>query len=395
MGYVIRSNVKIALKEETTEGTYIAPASGADFVQALKDGESLEITREKVERNVFNGSVGQATARHGEVGVNGAIPIELKANGTEGAEPEASVAFESAFGAKRSAVTKTASDADGGTHSDTVICFEDADASNFAVGDVVMTKRSGAYHVSPITAVSNAAGDVNITLLIADPAGAYVDGIEVSAVSTYYPADSGHPSYSVSKYLEDAVAVKAWGCKTTSLSIEGVTTYGLGSFNIGYEGADGERAVSALPYTPTYDSALPPVIVNACAYQDTTLLEINELTLNLTNELAWIKDTCNGKKSSRVANRTVTGTIDPYTSDSDVNNWTKFNAQTPFSLFVAAKVPTGTSGEYSDVVAFYAPNCVISAMADGDQDGAMKDVLTFDADKGSASDKTELYMSFI
>ena len=154
MAYVVMANNAVAVKEETTEGTYIAPASGADFVQALKDGESLEITREKVERNVFNGSIGQTTARHGEAGASGTLPIELKANGTEGAEPEAGVLFESIMGTKRSAVTKTASDADGGTHSDTVICLADADANNFNVGDIVLTKRSGAHHVSPISAVS-------------------------------------------------------------------------------------------------------------------------------------------------------------------------------------------------------------------------------------------------
>ena len=393
MGYSVKSNTSIGIREEVTEGTYLEPLA-AEYMQVLKDGESMDVTKELVERNVFNGSLGQTTPRRGLEGVTGALPVELKANGTEGAAPEYGLLWESCLGTKRNAVTKTSSDADGGTYSDTVICLADADANVFNIGDVVTTKRSGAYHTSPISSVSNAAGDTNITLLIADPAGAYVDGIVITAVQTYYPADSGHPSFSVAKYIEDAVRESAWGCKVNSVSLEGFTTGGIASLNFAYEGADGTRAVAALGVTPTYDSALPPIILDACVYKDGVAVGINEATLSIENTLSWITTTCNGKIASRVTDRKITGTIDPYKENDDVAYWTLFDNGTAFSLFLRAYVPTTTTGEYGDVCSIYLPNCTITSMADADADGLLKDVLTFSADRGVTGTTNEIYVSY-
>lgn len=397
MGYSIKNNTKVAIMPEVTEGTFVGPTGGTDFIQVKSDGFSLEQTKEVLERSLLGGGLGMATPRTGMWEVTGEIGVEFKANGTEGAAPEYGLLMESAFGDVRSAVTKMSSDADGGTYSATKICFANADKNNFAVGDVVMTKRAGAYHISPISAVDNTDNQVSITLLVADPAGAYVDGIAVSAVTTYLPADEDHPSFSVSKYIEDAILEQAAGCKCTGVSLEGFTTGQIASWNFSFDGLNTDRSVSANALTPSFDTALPPIILEACVYQAGVKVAVNEVALSVENELGLITSTCasSGKISSRVTGRKITGSFNPYKSNADVANWTLFKNNTEFSLFLVAKVPTSTAGQYKDVIGIYMPKCIITEMGEADQDGVLQDELSFSATAGSDQSTPEIYVSFI
>ncbi len=329
--------------------------------------------------------------------VSGSMKAEMKASGTEGNAPEFGLLIESSLGAERSAVTKTSSDADGSSYTDTQIALADADASEYAVGDIVTTKRAGAYHTSPIISVNNTPGAVSITLLIADPAGAYVDGIVISAVQTYLPADVDHPSFSVAKYIEDAVLEQAAGCKTTSMSLENFTTGQLAAFNFNFEGLNTDRSVSALGLTPSYDDVLPPIILEACVYQDGVLLPVNEAAFTVENEVGFISSTCaeNGKIASRMTKRNITGSLNPYKQNDSVAQWDKFEANTEFSVFLYAKVPTGVDGEYEDVVGVYMPNCITAALSETDADGVLQDGIEFIAARGSDASSDEIFISFI
>ena len=392
MGYAILNNIKLAIKEEVIEGNFVAPSTGADFIQVSGGAPGMEPSKELIERDLLGGGLSKATPRTGLWSVSGSINVEAKAAGTEGGAPEYGLLMESGLGSKRSGVTKTTSDADGGTYSDKILCFATADMSNFHKGDTLLVKRASHYHLSPIASVSGN----EVTLLIADPQGDFVDGLEVAAFTTYIPADTGHKAISISRYIEDAVLEKAVGCKVKDIKLNGFETGKTATWEFGFEGLFPEREVSANSITPAYDSALPPIVLSACVYQDGVSLPVNTMDFNISNELGFITSTCaeKGKISSRITKRTIAGNLTPYKANDAVAQWDKFKNNTEYSVFGYMYVPSTTSGEYGDVVAFYMPYCVTSQIGEGDKEGVLQDTLAFSAGGGSNLD-TEIYITFI
>lgn len=395
MGDTVKKNTAYAVKVEGTEGTYEAPASASDYVQVLADGAELNPSKELLERNIFTSSIGKTSPRVGMKQVSGTIPVEARAHSTEGAAPEYDALMRSALGSKRTISTTTTTKASGNTAS--VLQIEDADISKFNVGDIIMVKMDDAYHVSPISAVDDTASSANITLLVPHPSGDIDDSVVIAKSTTYIVADSGHPSLSISKYVEGAIREKAVGCKVTSMSLEGFATGQLPSFSFGFEGLDYAREVSAIPHTPSYDSALPPIVLDGRMYMDGSAIDINELTVELENTLAFKTSIAaeNGRVASRPTERSITGSINPFKPDNSVANYTKYDANTAFSLFAYAKVPTSTAGEFGQVIAIYMPNCVITEMSEADQDGLLQDAITFSANRGSTGSVSEIYIAVI
>ncbi len=388
MGFAIKNNNKVAIKAEVTEGTFTAPTVGSDFIQLPVDGFSMESSKEIIERDLLGQGLTATKNRTGMWSVSGSAKVEMKANGTEGEEPEFGLLMESALGEKRSSATVTSSDADGGTYSTSVICIDSADESSFAVGDMITIKIAGGFHTSPILSVESN----EIELLVAAPL-AFIDGLEIMAFTTYKPAESGHKSVSFSKYIEDAILEQAAGCRIKSLSLEEFSTGKLAFFNFGFEGLSTDRTVSANAITPEYDTALPPIILEACVYQDGVKIAVNDVSFSVENSLGFITSTCEkqGKLSSRVTKRTIKGSLNPYKSDSDVNNWDKFKNDESFSIYFSAKVPTGITGEYKDVVAVYMPICTSTSLGEADQDGVLQETIEFSV-SGISND--EIFISF-
>jgi hypothetical protein len=382
MGYTVKKNIKIAVKEETTEGTYIAPASGADFVQAQEDGIELTGSKDTLELNVIGTGLSNVAPRVGLESAAGSIGVYMKAGSSATAEPEYGVMVESLLGTKRSSVAITS----GTSHTTTLINV--SSTADLKIGDIVVVKESGDYHTSPIASLVT---NTSITLLIAGD-NAFSDSVEIEAFTTYVPADDSHPSYSVSKYVEDEVLEQAVGCKTTSLSVESFSTGQIASIKMGFEGADYSRSLTTIPYSPTYDTSETPIILDACIYQDGVKIEVNDFTLNVENTVGWIKDTCDGKTSSRITNRVVSGTINPYKQDNSIADFTKFDANTSFSLFITSHNPSSTTGEYSENFSFYLPECTITELGEGDIDGVLTEAISFSGNTVDGSIK-ELYIS--
>lgn len=395
MSVVVKKNTAVAVMEEVTEGTYVAPAAVTDYVQTLSDGLEMSFSKEKIERQTFNSSIGKTSPRTGQKSASGSIPVEARAFSTEGGAPEFDKLMKSALGTRRQASTTTTTKASGNTAS--VLQIEDADISKFNIGDIIMIKMAGAYHVSPITAKSSGAGTATITLLIPHPSGDVTDSAVIAKFTTYTVADSGHPSLSISKYLESAVLEYAVGCRVNSMSLENFATGQLPSFNFGFEGLNASRSLTAIPHTPSYDSALPPIVLDAKLYMDTTEIEVNELSISLENALGFQSSFSeeNGRSSGRAVERTITGSFNPYKLSDSIANFTKYSNDTAFKLFAYAKVPTGVAGEFGNVIAIYMPNCVITDMAEAEQDGLLQENISFSADRGASGTTSEIYISFI
>lgn len=396
MAIAVKDNTVYAVEIEDTENTYKAPTADTSYVQTLSDGAEMTPAKELLERNIFNGSIGKTTARTGTRTVTGSMPVEMRAAATTGEAPEYDALLRAALGLRRQVTTTSADDTDaGGPHTTSRIYLLDADASKYAVGDMVTVQVTGDYHTSPVSAVSNTPGDVYIDLLVAAD-NPFTDGDAIAAVTTYVTANSGQPSLSISKYLETTVLEQATGCRVNSMALENFTTGQLASWNFGFEGMDFDRSLTSQPHTPAYSSAEPPIILQACVYQDGVQLQVNELSFSIENTLGFATSTCseNGRISGRVTERTISGSLNPYKQDDSIAQFTRFKTNTEFSLFGSAIIPSSTAGEYAQVVSFYLPSCIITELGEADQDGLLQEEVSFSAGRGANGTDEEVYISF-
>ena len=401
MGLTVKKNTAVGVEIEDTEGTYKAPQATTSYIQTLQDGFELSQTKEIVERNVFTSSIGKTSPRSGMFLAGGTIPAEMRANSTEGNAPEIDKLMRSALGDRHQITSETTTEASQNAGADlntaSLLLIGDLDIGKFEVGDIVKVKQSGAHHVSPISAVDDTIGLARITLLIPKPTGVFSPSVVISKSTTYIVADSGHAPLSISKYIENAVREYAVGCKVTTMSLEQFSTGQLPQISFGFEGLNFDRSLTAPPFTPAYNAGLPPIMMDGRVYMDAGAIDVNEITVSLENTLGFVTSIAapNGRVSSRVTDRAITGTFNPYKQDNSIANFTKYKAGTPFSLFAYGKVPSSTAGEFDQVIAIYMPNCVITEMGEADQDGILQDSITFSADRGVTGSIPEIYIAFI
>lgn len=393
---IAKNTTIIAVKQETTEGTYVAPAATTDYLQPLSDGFDLGKKKDLIERNILTSSIGKVTPRTGQKSVSATLPVEFRASGVEGGQTDFHLLLLGLLGNTRNRASTITTKASIGTT--TTAPIEDADIASLLVGDPVIFKVSGAHHLAVITSKVSTPGSASITFLPA--AGAAIPASTVISKSqTYYPANSGHIPLSLSYYLGNEILDKAIGCKVTEMSLDNFQTGQLASLKFGLEGLSFDQVDGSAPHTPAYDSALPPLILNACIFQDGVEVQVNTFALSVKNTLGFLSSTCssNGKISSRVTKRELTATLNPYKDDASVAQYTKFNANTPFSLFIKAYNPSTTSGEIEmgSALAIYLPNCIITELGTGDQDGILTDELSLSVDRGSSGSTEEIYFGMV
>lgn len=393
MNYAIKKNTAIAVTEETTEGTYVEPTAGSDFIQTLSDGFEIAPSKEVINRDILTKSVGMVSPRTGQFQATGTIPTEFRAAETEGGAPEMDLLLKSALGTQRQ-ITSEVTTETGNTVDRLEIA--DIDITKFNVGDIIMVKEAGAYHVSPIKTVDETPAAAFIELEV-PAANAFSDNVVIARSTIYTVADSGHIPLSVTKWIEDQQRETMVGCKVSSLSIENFLTGAIPNLVFGMDALNFDREQNALALDPDYDDSLPPILLDGRTYMDTTEVCINELSVSLENALGFI--TCisaeNGRLSSRVTSRTITGTMNPYKDPTNLDNFTKYKENTPFKLFAYGQVPSSTAGEFSNVVAVYMPNCLITELGEADQDGILQDSISFSADRGVSGEIPEIYIAFI
>jgi len=393
---LIKKNSVIGIEEEVTEGTYLAPTAATSYMQPLEDGFSIAPARELLDRAILNASPGKPTPRLGIKSVTAELPVEYRASGIEGGAPDFDSLLKSALGAVRSATTSTSKTGNSATQ----IEIEDADISKYAVGDIVLVKEAGAWEMRPISAVDPSGGAANIQFPFALENGAPSDNVVIGAFRTYLTAATGHVPLSLSYYWADEIRQALSGGKVTSMSIDNFTTGQIGSFNFSVEGLSYEDEVDgSAGFTPVYDSALPPILLKACVYYDGVVKEVNTVSLSLSNTLGFITDLCspNGRVSSRVTDREITGSINPYKDDTTTEFFDDWNDGTEFSLFVSAFNPSAVAGEFDpgSIVSLWLPQCINTEFNTEDLEGILVDALTFRATRGANGDQEELYIGMI
>lgn len=391
MGIMITRNTRYAVTEEVTEGTIVLPTVGTDFFQTLADGAELNPARELLERNVYSGLIGNPTPKTTIRSGSGAIPVEWRANTTEGAAPEYDLLIHSGLGTKKTTTSSTSKTG----HTATVIQIEDADISKYAVNDIVVIKEAGGFHISPISAVDTTLAAANITLKI-PMAGAPADNVVVAPVTQYTVANSGHKSLSVHKYLEDARRESLSGAKVSSIALANFTTGQIPEMTFSLESLSYNQALQAIPATPVFDAVSPACALGAGFYIDATETQVNEFAVTVENTLGFVTSVtdASGRINSRVTERTVTGNFLPYKQDNSLTFYNLFDNRTEFSIFAYTANPTATAGEFENYSAVYLPQCIITELPEADQDGNIQSSISYTASTGESGDQNEIYIAY-
>ena len=511
MAFTIKNNEKIAVSREETQGVYVAPAA-SNFVLPLADGIELNPAKELLDRDILTPNIGQILPRTGIRSVSGTIGVEARSSSTEGARPEQGLLVEAALGSINEISDEGSIAA--GTFALGAKTFTITGAT-YSVNDIIMIKFPGAFHITPITAVSG----TSVTVLVGLPAQIVAAGATtVAATSTYKAANSGHPSFSVTKEVEGDLVEEGLGCRVSSYALENFTTGQLPTETFGVDGltyewttggadfvaadslqfnianagdGDGDSlsvsvnggtgtvftfdttpaagqfstvaglavllngitgleatvnavstdeidlvatqkeggsivitttsgdgtnpwnklTVSFAATSPVFETSLPPVVLEACVYQDDKRVIVNEVAFTVENSLGYITSTCdaNGRISSRVTARATTGTFNPYKTASVDGDQTEavtleqfnlFNNNVPYSLFLYAANPilsanVPVSGEFSQVVAYYMPSCLSTEIPEGDADDVLQYNISFQASSGTTGGDADIIAAYI
>ena len=384
----------VFVTEETTEGVAVSPTNGGQAVGINSDGFEMTGSKELIDRNIIRGGIGRVIPRTGMKSMSGSMTVEARANSVAGAAPEAALLFESAFGGTRqmtSAITT-------GTNTTTVLEIG-TNAASFAVGDIVMVKDTNAgvtgYHISPITAVAmNGSNTDTITMLVA-AANAPSNGSVIEKFTTFYGADDGHPSLTVTEFLEDAYSRQAKGVKVSSLALEGFTPGQTANFNFGLTGWDINEEIGASGLTESFSDALPPLVLDACVYKDGVKLEVSAFGFSLENTVAMIPSTCSvdGKLAQRISERAVSGSFTVYADKTSSAMFDAFAAGTEFSVFASMHNPGASAGVKKEAIGVFFPKCIITSSPMADADGLM--VYNVEFQVGLPTSGSECFLGFI
>lgn len=394
---IIKPNTIIGVEEEVTEGTYVAPSAATSFVQPLEDGFETSMARELIDRNLLNASPGKETPRLGIKSATGAQPVEWRGSGVEGGAPDFTSFLRAALGASRVIASQSTTKAG---NSSTVLQIEDADIGKYTVGDVVVVLESGAHEARPISAIATGAGVATITFPFALDNGAPADAVVVSQSQMYLTADTGHPSLSITTFWANEISQALLGAKAVSMSLDNFAPGQVASLNFGFDSLNyRDETDEAAPFTPVFDDEVPPIILNSCVFRAGVKVDLNSFTLSLANTLGFLTSTCdpNGRVSSRVTDREITGSINPYKDDTATTFFDDWTGGTEFSLFASAANPSAVTGEFDlgSVVAIWMPIVFTTEFKTEDVEDILVDTLTFRATRGSAGTSEELFMGFI
>jgi hypothetical protein len=393
MAIVAMKTAVVYVTEETTPGT-AATHSAGDAVGVIADGIEMTGEKELIERQLLRNSISKTLPRTGMRSMSGSISVEAASGSVAGAAPDAALLFESCLGGTRAL---TSSPTTITTTNLTVIPV--SFATGIAAGDIVMIKDTNCgttgYHISPVSASSlNGTNDDSITLVVPCDT-APTSGSAIEKFTTFFGENSGHPSLTVSQFLEDALKREAVGVQVNSLSMDGFETGQVASFSFGLQGWNMDETLAASGLTATYGDALPPLVLDACVYKDGVALPVTSFSFNVANTVGKVMSTCapNGVIGQRTTERAVSGSLVAYADSASVALWNAFEEGTVFSLSAAMYNPTATAGVKSNVVAVYLPQCIITAIPMANADGVAQYNVEFQCGPDAAG--SEIYLGFI
>jgi hypothetical protein len=220
MAKQVRSSV-FAIREESTEGTYIAISSASQFT-VLRDGFSFQSGVETVDSDELVNDIGASEGFVTRESPTASIPKYFKHSGVEGQAPDYALMIKSAFGAQTTNSTQyntVASSTAGSSSAAAILKVDTGEGANFAKGQAVLIKDgTNGYAIRNVKTISTDDLTINYNL-----AGAPAVGVDLGKAIQFSPAATGHPTYTAHLYqaasssaMHQAIA----GCRTVGMSME-------------------------------------------------------------------------------------------------------------------------------------------------------------------------------
>jgi hypothetical protein len=173
----------LAIVEETTAGTPVAPTSGTQFI-ALQEGFTLNPNFDTLDNAEIRSSIGLSKLIQGLERPEGSLDHYLRHSGVEGQAPNYSLLLESLIGTESANGTERLTAA-----ASTVSLLKlAAGGGDFAKGKAVLVKDS-TYAIRPVDSVSG--NDLTLGFNLATAPGA---GLGAGKCVNYTPANTGHPT---------------------------------------------------------------------------------------------------------------------------------------------------------------------------------------------------------
>jgi hypothetical protein len=385
-----KSTVQIAVKVETTEGQYIAPVA-TDFIAVKSNGMEMKGTVATLERDLNDGRLGRSIQVKGERGVSASLVLEAKAGSNEGSVGESDALMRAAMGGRRQGATVTT----GVANTASQLNIPDSAINEFHFGDIILVKSSSGYHVSPVVIVHNITGSANIILMIPKPSGSFEDNVVIAAFTTYMASENGHPSLSVSKWLEGVELEQAMGCRVSAMSLENFATGKLPDFKFALKGLDYSESLTAIPVVPQYTASIPSAVLNAKVYNNNVLIDVTDLSFAIDNTISMNNSvqSAAGNISSKITKVAVKGMLNAYKDVTSLNNYNTFSTGSQISIFGYAG--HYVSGVLSGIVAFYIPVAVVTGLVEVDKAGIVGETISFEAAHTLGSTFEELFVTLI
>jgi hypothetical protein len=286
----------MAIMKESTEGTPVFPSAATDYI-AIQDGFSMEPGIQTLENKELRSSLGKAKPILGIEQPKASFDHYIRHSGVEGTAPNYSNLLEAAFGTKT--VAGTAYNTTSGSSASTIHMASGAGA-HFQRGQAMLIKDgTNGYSIRPVLSVATD----NITLGF-NVANAPATGISTGKAVMFSPADSGHPSLTISNYRANGGATEVIsGGRVTDFSIDfNAGDLIAGKFSV--EGVayyfDPVTITSSTKYLDFLDEAVArAAVVTVKTYKDpadfASALETSMNSLGSSNTFTVSYSSVNGK----------------------------------------------------------------------------------------------------
>lgn len=389
MAGVLSRKTIVGVKAEVTPGTYITPTS-TDLLRVVEvpiPAPAIDVA----DRPLITGQLGELkpikSMRHGTI----PLKTELRGGGvTAGTtkRPENGELLKNAFGKEHVGVNTTT--VSGSTSAQLKLLTSAISISR--IGSPILL--SGIVRV--ITAQSGLYATLNQGLG-AVPAS----GVAVKVGRTYAPGsdDTDYNYLSITLFQDAATsgpAFKGIGCKTSSLAFSGFEVGQIPKLEHTLEVMDHSEALATVPAGASFNSQLPPVVMNGYVSRADAQLAIDTMEFKLENTIEQEKDVnaSSGIVDQFVTKRKVTGKINPKLAQADVALQDAWRNNDSFELFtVVGQKNSSGQFQHGTCAVLYMPNVVFTNGGREDKNGLMRHALEFMAHVDTGDD--EVYLGIL
>lgn len=211
---------RVAIVEESTEGTYAPPTAGTDFI-AIQEDFVMTPSVDIIENAELKASLAPSKSLLGLENPNVSISHYLRHSGVEATAPGFAPLVKALFGEQNIQATErdVVSASAGSASAAGTITLDTGEGTEYPRGRAFLIKDgTNGYNIRPVKSVSGDVATLGFNLASAPSAG-----VSLGRYVNYSPVNSGHPSLSITDYRANQAAIQAMaGGKVTEWSVSAV-----------------------------------------------------------------------------------------------------------------------------------------------------------------------------